>query len=76
MPDRIDEILAGVRETKGDIKQLKSWLYGENGFEGDIPDIKKTVRNHSRRIRTIEIIIAGLAITGGGTMGLIKLLGG
>ena len=76
MPDKLDEILIEVRETKGDIKQLKSWLYGENGFEGDIPDIKKTIKNHSRRIRTIEIVIAGLAVTGGGTMGLIKLLGG
>mgnify|MGYP001580351569 CR=1 FL=1 len=76
MPDKLDEILIEVRETKGDIKQLKSWLYGENGFEGDIPDIKKTVKNHSRRIRTIEIVIAGLAVTGGGTVGLIKLLGG
>ena len=75
MPDKIDEILAEVRETKGDIKQLKSWLYGENGFEGDIPEIKKTLKNHSRRIRTIEIVIAGLMVSGGGIIGLVKLLG-
>lgn len=76
MPDKIDEILAEVRETRGDVKQLKSWLYGENGFEGDIPEVKRTLKNHSRRIRTIELIIAGSAVTGGGAMGLIKLIGG
>ena len=75
MPDKIDEILTTVIGTQSNIKQLKSWLYGENGFEGDIPDIKKTIKNHSRRIRTIEIIIAGLIVTGSGAVGLIKLLG-
>ena len=76
MPDKLDEILIEVKDTRSDVKQLKSWLYGENGFEGDIPEIKKTLKNHGRRIRTIEIVIAGLVVTGGGTMGLIKLLGG
>lgn len=76
MPDKIDEILAKVKETQNDVRQLKSWLYGEDGFEGDVPQIKKTLKNHSRRIRIIEIVIAGLIVSGGGAMGLIKLIGG
>ena len=76
MPDKLDEILYEVRDTKANIKELKGWLYGADGHEGDIPEVKKALKNHSRRIRTIEIVIAGLLVTGGGTMGLIKLLGG
>ena len=76
MTDKIDEILIEVRAFRGEGKQLQSWLYGENGFEGDIPEIKKLLKNHNKRIRTLEIVVAGLMVAGGGTMGLIKLLGG
>jgi len=36
-----DEILVEVRE-------LKHWLYGMNGFEGDIPEIKKRLHSLER----------------------------
>jgi len=50
-----------------EIQQLKSWLYGSNGYEGDIPEIKKGMRANSGRIRRIEIIIASLV--GSGVLG-------
>ncbi len=34
MPKPSEQILAEIRE-------LKSWLYGDDGKEGDIPEIKK-----------------------------------
>ena len=72
MPKTNDEIF-------GEIKELKSWLYGENGYEGDIPEIKKDLKSHQKRIARIELIITGLLGTGlltGGTVGLAKLIGG
>ena len=62
-----------------EIKELKSWLYGADGHEGDIPEIKAGLKNHDRRIRRIEIIIASLigsGALGGGVIGLINLLSG
>ena len=71
MPDKSEEILS-------EIKHLTAKLYGENGFEGDIPDIKACYKDHSKRIGRIEIVIAGLigsGVLGGGIVGLINLLG-
>lgn len=69
MADHSEQILAEIRI-------LKSWLYGENGKTGDIPEIKAGLKDHANRIRRIEIIIAGLVVVGGGVVGLTKLLGG
>ena len=72
MTDKIDEILA-------EVKELKSWLYGANGFEGDIPEIKAGLKNHNKRIRRIELILAGIAgsgALGGGIFSFIKWLSG
>ena len=71
MAGKLDEIL-------GEIRYLNIKLYGENGFEGDIPEIKATFKNHNKRIRRIEIITAGLigsGILSSGIIGLINLLG-
>ena len=75
MTDKLDEILKEIKESRNEGNQLKSWLYGENGFEGDIPEIKKLLKNHSHRIRILEIVIAGAIVSGSGAFGLIKLLG-
>ncbi len=69
MPDINEQILS-------EVKELKSWLYNANGHEGDIPEIKAALKNHGKRIRVIEIVIAGLLATGGGAVGLTKLIGG
>lgn len=69
MPDKIDEILFEIRK-------LSIKLYGENSFEGDITEIKTGLKDHSKRIRRIELIIAGSAVLAGGATGLVKLLSG
>lgn len=67
MTNRQDEIL-------NEILKLKSWLYGQNGFEGDIPQIKRAIANQSKRVRILEIALAGLLVSGGGAIGIIQLL--
>ena len=63
----------------GEVKELKSWLYGADGHEGDIQEIKVHLKNHSARIKKVELIIAGLigsGVLGGGIIGIAKLVGG
>ena len=72
MPDINEEILF-------EVKKLSAKLYGENGFEGDIPELKDSMKSHQKRITRIELIIAGLAgsgVLGGGIVGIAKLIGG
>ncbi len=72
MTEKTDQILSEIRE-------LKSWLYGANGYEGDIPEIKASLKNNANRITRLELIIAGLigsGVLGGGIVGITKLLGG
>ena len=78
MADKLDEILDEIKGANAHITQLKSWLYGADGHEGDVPEIKKQMSNHGKRISRIELIIVGLVASGGltgGIIGLIKLLG-
>lgn len=74
MPEINEEILAEVRE-------LKHWLYGKNGFEGDIPKLKEQCeglceadKDQLKKIHRIELILAASGIIGGGTLGIVKLL--
>ena len=74
MPDISEEILF-------EIKELKSWLYGANGHEGDIPELKKQYKelcrdddDQRKKIHRIELILVGLGVIGGGSAGIIKLL--
>ncbi len=72
MPDKQDEILA-------EVKELKSWLYGKNGFEGDIPEIKAIYKDHNKRIRRLELILAGIVAVGGlggAGFGIVKFASG
>ena len=59
-----DELLIRVDERVRDIK------------EDDIPEIKSGLKDHNRRIRRIEIILASSVALGGGVAGIIKLLSG
>ncbi len=75
MSDKIDEVLSEIKDTHNEIKQIKEWLYGANGFEGDIPQIKVGLEDHNKRIRRVEIIIAGLigsGILGSGIWALLN----
>ena len=59
-----DELLIRIDER---VKGIK---------EDDIPAIKVGLKDHSKRIRRIELILAASGVLGGGTLGIIKLLGG
>ena len=59
-----DELLIRIDERVKDIK------------EDDIPEIKAGLKDHNKRIRRIELILAASGIVGGGILGVIKLLGG
>ena len=53
-------------------------LYGEDGFEGDIPEIKKLLNGYDRRIsRNSRIIFAviGLLSASGAGFGIANLIG-
>ena len=81
MPNINEQILAEIRELNSGHKELKHYLYGEDGFEGDIPEIKrlcaglaKADKDQLKKIHRIELILAASGILGGGTLGIIKLL--
>ena len=61
-----------------EVKFLKVKLYGENGFEGDIEEIKAFLKNHDKRIsrnsRILFTIIGILSASGAG-YGLFNWLG-
>ncbi len=61
-----------------EIKELKSWLYGADGKEGDIEEIKASLKEQNRRIsrnsRIIYIVIGALSASGI-SFGAINLLG-
>ena len=59
-----DQLLIRLDERVKDIK------------EDDIPAIKAGLKEHGKRIRRIELILAASGVLGGGTLGIIKLLGG
>ena len=59
-----DQLLIRLDERVKDIK------------EDDIPAIKVGLKEHGKRIRRIELILAASGVLGGGTLGIIKLLGG
>ena len=65
------------QQTLEKVTMLAIKLYGENGFEGDIPEIKGTFKNHEKRLRRSEIVLAGIVssgVLGGGIAGLVQLL--
>lgn len=71
-------------EVLNEIRLLKSWLYGSNGKEGDIPEIKQSLKGFAKRLngqdkkitanRIIIAAILGSGVLGGGTAALIQLL--
>ena len=72
MPEPTEQIL-------WEIKELKGWLYGADGHIGDVPEIKKGLASHNKKIRRMEIVLAGIigsGALGGSVAGIIKLLGG
>ena len=72
-------MLEPIEQILAEVKELKGWLYSKNGFEGDIPEIKKLLKTHDKRITRVELVLAGLlgtGLLGGGVVGAFKLIGG
>ena len=71
MPKPTEQILS-------EIKELKSWLYGANGYEGDIPEIKKLLNGYDKRIsRNSRFIFTmmGILMASGAGFGIAQWLG-
>ena len=70
--------MANSADVLREIKHLAVKLYGENGFEGDIPEIKKLLEGYDKRIsrnsRILFTIVGILSATGTG-YGLMSWLG-
>jgi len=66
---KLDEVLS-------EIKTLKSWLYGANGHEGDITEIKNSLRKVNDRSIKNRLMIYCLIVAGagGGGVAITKLL--
>lgn len=78
--EQLDRIEAQLARLSADTGKLFDRLYGANGFEGDIPEIKNTIAKHSdvlqRHEKDIRLQderwkglkwIVGLAIASGAT---------
>ena len=58
---RRKEFMAKSDEILSEVRELKHWLYGKNGFEGDIPDIKKRISALELERKISKKTIAGIA---------------
>lgn len=61
--------------------EIKHRLYGENGYTGDIPEIKaqnkeicEMQEKHKERLRRLEITVVILAVLAGTSLGIDKVL--
>jgi len=48
-------LLAGVIQANATLDKLIAKLYGENGFEGDIPEIKERLEKVNGKVRGNEV---------------------
>jgi len=60
--------MANSKDVLTAVEHLSAKLYGENGFEGDIPEIKKLLAGYDKRIsrnsRLIFFIVGMLSVSG------------
>ena len=70
--------MANSADVLREIKHLTTKLYGENGFEGDIPEIKKLLNGYDKRIsRNSRLIFTmmGILMASGAGFGIAQWLG-
>jgi len=75
----LEDILKEAQEAKIAARMLVVKLYGENGFEGDITEIKRRlirIDKIEERSKINRYLILGIlaAVAGGGGVGLTKLI--
>uniref|UniRef100_A0A6M3LLD1 Uncharacterized protein n=1 Tax=viral metagenome TaxID=1070528 RepID=A0A6M3LLD1_9ZZZZ len=60
--------MANSNDVLNAVNHLSVKLYGENGFEGDIPEIKKLLEGYDKRIsrnsRLLFIVLGVLSASG------------
>jgi len=62
--------MANSRDVLNAVNHLSVKLYGENGFEGDIPEIKKLLDGYDKRIsRNSRLLFAALGILSASGLG-------
>ena len=75
--------MATSKDVLAAVNLLNVKLYGENGFEGDIPEIKKSCKetkehfeDHSKRITQLEVIRSGLSkkVVAGGISTIVTII--
>ena len=70
--------MANSKDVLNAVNHLSTKLYGENGFEGDIPEIKKLLDGYDKRIsRNSRLLFTALGIlsASGLGFGMISWLG-
>lgn len=70
--------MANSADVLREIKSLAEKLYGKDGFEGDIPEIKSSLKGHEKRIsRNSRLIFTmlGMLMASGAGYGLASLIG-
>ena len=75
MAELTDDLIKKIETTSADVQDIKQALKGYNGQSG----LLNIVTDLCKRMNRIEIIIAaiiGTGVLGGGTFGVVKLLGG
>ena len=72
-----EEILLAIQEVKTEARLLVVKLYGENGFEGDITEIKNKLQKVDKneiRSKVNQIIISLILVSCGLSAGITKLM--
>ena len=70
-----DEILAEVKVTNQEVKDLKVRLYGEGQDPGDIPAMRKYLEKLNGRVfKNRTLAITAIVLAGGGSAGITKFL--
>ena len=63
-----NDVLKAIGQVEVKVDKLMDRLYSKNGFEGDIPEIKNSVKEHDKRIsrnsRLLFIVLGVLSASG------------
>ncbi len=75
MAELTDDLIKKIEKTSADVADIKVALKGYDGQSGLIATVNETCKRLNRVEITVAAIV-GTGILGGGTIGLIKLIGG
>ena len=65
-----NDVLKAIGQVEAKVDKLMDRLYSKNGFEGDIPEIKNSVKEHDKRIsRNSRLLFTALGILSASGLG-------